>query len=62
MERDYSWSFVQFPAVCVHFEFPATEQQTRTENNPTDCFGGTAELDPKTGVPSRGQRVLLAQR
>ena len=42
--------------------FQATEQQTRTENNPTDFCGGTAQLDPKTGVPSRGQRVLLTQR
>ena len=22
MERDYSWSFVPFQAVCVHYEFP----------------------------------------
>ena len=42
--------------------FQATEQPTRTENNPTDFCGGTAQLDPKTGVPSRGQRVLLTQR
>ena len=41
--------------------FHSTEQQTRTENNPTDFCGGTAPLDPKTGVPSRGQRVLLTQ-
>ena len=39
--------------------FQATEQPTRTENNPADFCGGTAQLDPKTGVPSRGQRVLL---
>ena len=37
----------------------ATEQPTRTANNPTDLCGGTAQLHPKTGVPSRGQRVLL---
>ena len=42
--------------------FQATEQPTRTENNPTDFCGGTAQLDPKTAVPSRGQRVLLTQR
>ena len=62
MERDYSWSLVPFQAVCVHFDFQATEQPTRTENNPTDFFGGTAQLDPKTGVPSGRQRVLLTQR
>ena len=45
---------------CLYFQ--ATEQPTRTENNPTDFCGGTAQLDPKTGVPSRGQRVLLTQR
>ena len=61
MERDYSWSLVPFQAVCVHFEFQATEQPTRTENSPTDVCGGTAPLDPKTGLPSRGQRVLLTQ-
>ena len=42
--------------------FQATEQPTRTEINPTDFCGGTAQLDPKTGVPSRRQRVLLTQR
>ena len=42
--------------------FQATEQPTRTDNNPTDFCGGTAQLAPKTGVPSRGQRVLLTQR
>ena len=31
MERDYSWSFAPFQAVCVHFEFQATEQPTRIE-------------------------------
>ena len=65
MERDYSWSSVPFQAFDVHFEFPgnrATEQPTRTENNPTDFCGGTAQLDPKTGVPSCGERVLLTQR
>ena len=62
MERGYSWSLVPFQAVCAHTEFPATEQPTRIENNPTDFCGGTAQLDPKTGVPSRGQRVLLTQR
>ena len=41
--------------------FQATEQPTRTADNPTDFRGGTAQLDPKTGVPSRGQRVLLTQ-
>ena len=41
--------------------FQATEQPTRTEINPTDFSGGTSQLDPKTGVPSRGQRVLLTQ-
>ena len=29
--------------------FQATEQPTRTENNPTDLCGGTAQLDPTTG-------------
>ena len=43
----------------VQFEFQEAEQPTRTENNPTDFCRGTAQLDPKTGVPSRGQRVLL---
>ena len=52
---------VPFQAVCVHTEFQATEQPTRTETNPTDFCGGTAQLDPKTGVPSRGQRVLLTE-
>ena len=42
--------------------FQATEQPTRTLINPTDCCGGTAQLDPKTGVPSRGKRVLLTQK
>ena len=41
--------------------FQATEQPTRTENNPTDFCGGTTQLDPKTGVPSLGHRVLLTQ-
>ena len=41
--------------------FQATEQPTRTGTNLTDVCGGTAQLDPKTGVPSRGQRVLLTQ-
>ena len=30
--------------------FQATEQPTRTENNPTDFCGGTAQLDPTAGV------------
>ena len=34
----------------------------RQENNPTDFCGGIAQLDPKTGVPSRGQRMLLTKR
>ena len=42
--------------------FQATEQPTRTENNPTGFCGGPAQLDPKTGVPARGKRVLLTQR
>ena len=42
--------------------FQATKQPTRTENKPTEFCGGTAQLDPKTCVPSRGQRVLLTQR
>ena len=42
--------------------FQATEQPTRTGNNAIGFCGGTAQLDPKTGVPSRGQRVLLTQR
>ena len=63
MERGYSWSFVPFQAVIVStLNFQPTEQPTRTENNPTDFCGGTAQLDPKTGVPSRGQRVLWTQR
>ena len=41
--------------------FQQTEQPTRTENNPPDFCGGTAQVDPKTRVPSRGQRVLLTQ-
>ena len=40
----------------------ATGQPTRTENNPTDFCGGTAQLDPTTRLPSRGRRVLLTQR
>ena len=63
MERSYSWSFVPFQGVIVSIlNFQPTEQPTRTEHNPTDFCGGTAQLDPKTGVPSRGQRVLLTQR
>ena len=58
MERDYSWSFVPFQAVCVNFEFQATEQPTRKENNSTDFRGGTAQLAPKTGVPSRAASAL----
>ena len=42
--------------------FQATEQPARTENNPTEFCGGTAQPHPKTGVPSRGQRELLTQR
>ena len=42
--------------------FQATEQPTRTETYPSDSCGGTAQLYPKTGVPPRGQRVLLTQR
>ena len=42
--------------------FQANEQTTRTENNLTDFCGGTVQPDPKTEVPSRGQRVLLTQR
>ena len=61
MERGYSWSFDPFQAVCVHFEFQATEQPTPTENNSTDFCGRTAQLEPKTVVPSRGQRVLLTR-
>ena len=62
MERGYSWSFVPFQAVRVHtVNFQATEQPTRTGINPTDFCGGTAQHDPKTVVPSRGQRVLLTQ-
>ena len=47
---------------CIHLNFQATKQPTRTKNNPTDFCDGTAQLDPKTGVPSRGQRVLLTQK
>ena len=50
------------PSCLSILNFQATEQPTRTELNPTDFCGGTAKLDPKTGVPSRGQRVLLTQR
>ena len=32
IERDHSWSFVPFQAVCVAFEFLATEQPTPAEN------------------------------
>ena len=60
MERDYSWPFHSKLFVSI-LNFQATEQPTRTEHNPTDFCGGTAQLDPKTGVPSRGQRVILAQ-
>ena len=60
MERDYSWSFIPSQAVCVHFEFQATDWNRKY--NPSDLCGGSAQLDPKTGVPSRGQRVLLTQR
>ena len=53
MERDYSWPFVPFQAVFVHFEFQATEKPTRTENNPSDFCGGTSQLDAETGLPCR---------
>ena len=62
MERDYSRSFVSFQAVCVHTEFRGNRATDPNRNNPTDFCGKTAQLDPKTGVPSRGQRVLLTQR
>ena len=42
--------------------FQSTEQWTWTENTPTDFCGGTVQLHPNTGVPSRGHRVLLTQR
>ena len=42
--------------------FQATEHPTRTESNPTDFWGGTAQLDPKTGGASPEQRALLTQR
>ena len=45
-----------------NLNFQANEQPTPTKNSPTDFCGGTAQLDSKTGVPSRGQRVLLTQR
>ena len=54
-------SFHSKPFVAI-LNFQATEPPTRTENSPTDFCGGIAQLDPKTGVRSRGQRVLLAQR
>ena len=47
MERDYSWSFVPFQAVCVHSEFPgnrATDPNRKYTCNPTDFCGGTAQL------------------
>ena len=50
------------PSCLSILNFQATEQPTRTELNPTDFCGGTAKLDPKTGVPSHEQRVLLTQR
>ena len=54
-------SFHSKPFLSI-LNFQATEQPTRTEkNNPTDFCGGTAQLDPKTGVPSRGQRVLSTE-
>ena len=55
MERDYSWSFVPFQVFVSILNFQATEQPTRTENNPTDFCGGTTQLDRNTGVPPRGQ-------
>ena len=45
-----------------NLNFQANEQPTPTKNSPSDFCGGTAQLDSKTGVPSRGQRVLLTQR
>ena len=36
----------------------ATEQPTRTCINPTDFCGGTAEIDPKAGVPPRAASAL----
>ena len=63
MERNYYQVVVIRSILFVStLNFQATEQPTRTENNPTDFCGGTAQLDPETGVPSPGQRVLLTQR
>ena len=42
--------------------YQATEQPTRTGDNPTEFCGGSAQLDQKTGVPSRGQRMRLTQK
>ena len=64
MELDYSTRGRSFHSklFVIILNFQATEQPTRTGNNPTDFCGGTALLDPKTGVPSCGQRALLTQR
>ena len=44
-------------------EFPGNRAtDPNRKYNPTDFCGGTAQLDPKTGVPSRGQRLLSIQR
>ena len=56
--RGRSFHFKLFVSIL---NFQATEQPTRTENNLAHFCGGTAQLDPKTGVPSRGQRVHLTQ-
>ena len=50
------------PTLFVETSYIEHKQPTRTEINLTDFSGGTAQLDPKTGVPSRGQRGLLTQR
>jgi len=66
MEREYSWSFVPFHAgfggLCP-IEILGNRHWTgRTQIDPTGICLGTVQLDSKTGVPSRGQRVILAQR
>ena len=61
--RDYDSVVVCVPflRVLCPFGLQATEQPTRTKNNPTDFCDGTAQIDSKAGVPSRGQRVLLTR-
>ena len=47
---------------CVLFEFPGNRAtDPNKKSNPTDFSGGTAQLHPKTGVPSRAASALDAE-